>query len=695
MTTGTTPETEVATPEHPADDALLEVVQKSARRPGDRREWGIPAALAIIMLAQLWSSVVQLSITSDEIDHLHAGYRYLQCNDFGWNPEHPPLVKMIAAAPLMAMSIKDPIPRPCGLRNSKNYDFVVGHEFIFANPERMLTAARWAVSSLTILLLLTVWFFARKMFGLPVAIISGVLVAFDPNFLANGALVTTDSAAALGFVLAVYALYCYVTAPNSARLLALGFATGFALCLKHSTVLLAVILPMLVAGDAILSGREGLNRRLLRYAGALSIVAVIAFSVLWAGYGFRYAARPAGAAVWIPPKLPIAHGGMATKVIPALKQGHVLPEAYLVGLQDIVVNSEVGVGSFLLGTFYPKGSWFYFPVAATIKFTLPVLLMLVVSVVSWRYWRSKSRELLFLILPVIVYLTFSMSSHRNIGSRHVLPVLPLLTIFAAAGVWSFARNRRWAMVTLLALLAFHVGSSLHAYPNYLSYSNELWGGPSETYRYLANSDTDWGQAQKMARNYIAKTHPLNCFFLRTYHNLNSDYGIPCGGISEDQWDTVQTPFTGTMIISSTVFDGIGMPFVGAASHRIFKDLTPVTKLGGSALLVYEGTFDLSPLVAVQLVTKSRAVAEQAQDPQLALDLAQQAAQSDPSSGDAHVQICACYHTLGEMEKAEQECNLGLTLIRKDPQYGPWQIEYLKNFIARKGLRVYDSASRAQ
>ena len=61
------------------------------------------------------------------------------------------------------------------------------------------------------------WFFARKMFGLPVAIIAGVLVAFEPNLLAHGALVTTDVAAALGMVLVIYALYNYVTEPNATR----------------------------------------------------------------------------------------------------------------------------------------------------------------------------------------------------------------------------------------------------------------------------------------------------------------------------------------------------------------------------------------------------------------------------------------------------------------------------------------------
>ncbi|HTV66841.1 MAG TPA: glycosyltransferase family 39 protein, partial [Bryocella sp.] len=328
---------------------------------------------------QLWSSVVQLSITSDEIDHLHAAYRYWQCNDFGWNPEHPPLVKIVAGLPLQAMHINDPIQGACGHVDDKATDFILGHKFVFANSESMLTAARFAVSLFPVLLLLAVWFFARKLFGLPVAILCGILLAFEPNILAHGALVTTDVASALGIFLAVYALYCYELEPNFSRLLALGLATGFALCAKHSTVMLAIILPALVIGYALLAGRPGLGRRLLRRAGVLAAAATIAMVVLWASYGFRYAARPGGAAIAVPPKMVLAHGAAATKIIPQLQSWRVAPQAYLVGLQDVLVESEVGRVAFILGKLYKQGRWFYFPVAAAIKFTLPFLVMVLLS----------------------------------------------------------------------------------------------------------------------------------------------------------------------------------------------------------------------------------------------------------------------------------------------------------------------------
>lgn len=690
MTTETTPETEAVAQANAA--AAPAETEHAAPATKNWLEWAVLAALIVVMLVQLWSSVVQLSITSDEVDHLHAAYRYWECNDFGWNPEHPPLVKIVAGAPLQFMKINDPFPHGCGMQNSKVIDFLAGHQFTFANPESMLTGARFAASLFSIVLLLTTWFFTRKMFGTPTAMIAGVLIAFEPNVLAHGALVTTDVAASAGILLTLYALYCYLTRPNFTRIVALGLALGFALSVKHSTILLAAMLPAVLLADALLSHRSELGRRLLRYAGAFLAAGTIGFVVLWACYGFRYAARPYGASVWTPPWFEAAHGRFSTVVIPQLQRWHVAPQAYLVGLQDVLVCSELGRPTFLLGKLYRSGTWLYFPVSASIKFTLPLLLMVLVSALAVRFWKTRGRELLCLALPASIYLFFSMSSKLNMGIRHLLPVLPLLIIFASAGVWGTVRNRRWAMVTLAVLLAFHITSSLRAYPNYLSYGNEAWGGPGETYKYLANSDVDWGQAQKMARAFVDKTHPQNCFFLRTYNNKNSDYGIPCGGVSEIQWDQLDTPYTGTMIVSASMVNGIGVRGASVQTRRTFSGIKPVAKLGGSALLVYEGTIDVSPLVAAQLLVRARQVEG---NEQAVLELAQKASVLDPSSGDAHVVMCSSYQILGQIDKAEQECNTGLELVRKDPQYGPEQVKYLENFITQKGLKIYSGTSTPQ
>jgi hypothetical protein len=648
-------------------------------------QWIILAALVVVMLAQMWTSVYQLSVTSDEADHLHAGYRYLQCRDFGWNPEQPPLAKMVAALPLLAMNIQDPILSPCGMANGKMVDFQVGHDFLFANPESVLMAARMAASGLAILLLLTVWFFARRAFGVSTAVISGTLIAFEPNLLAHGSLVMTDVPAALGFVLAVYALYVYLSNPDRTRLVVLGLATGLALCLKHSTILLAVIVPSLVVIDALLLDSTERMRTLLRNLAALVSVMVIALVVLWGVYGFRYDSRPDQARPWTPARLESAHGAVATKVIPAIARWRILPQAYLIGLQDVLVESDEGKRMFLVGRMYPTGRWFYFPVAATIKFTLPTLLLMLVSAFAVGFWKKRKREAAFLLVPAAILLASAMSYTINIGIRHVLPLLPFLVIFAAAGTWSVARNRWWATLALLALLLFHAVSSLRAFPNYLSYSNELWGGPQNTYKYLSDSNADLGQALKMARHYVAASRPTHCWLIQPYNETASDYGIPC----DDIYSKIPPlHFDGTLIVSSILVDGVMSPF-WKRSASLFKDVQPKAKLGGSALFVYDGNFDLTPMVAAERLKLATSVGPR--DPQFAIAQASDVLSFDPNNGLANAVLCYSYATLGEAGMAEQHCNIALKLMREDRFSLPHDTADVTAFMRRHGLQIYSNS----
>lgn len=91
-------------------------------------------AIAVVLLAiiavELFMSTRQESQTFDESTHLFAGFEYWKHADFGRNPEHPPLVKLIAAAPLLTLNLKEPgvLPFPY----FKGQDFVNGSQFLYS-----------------------------------------------------------------------------------------------------------------------------------------------------------------------------------------------------------------------------------------------------------------------------------------------------------------------------------------------------------------------------------------------------------------------------------------------------------------------------------------------------------------------------------------------------------------------------------
>ena len=623
--------------------------------------------LALVLGVQLVAAVRQWSITSDEINHLHAGYRCLTCGDFGWNPEHPPLLKLVAALPLLAMQVNDPAPGACGMANSKAIDFHVGHDFTFANPERMLMAGRAAASLFVFALLALVWFGARKMFGVEAALIAASLLVFDPSMLAHGALVTTDMAATFGFLAAVLALYFYLESRVGFYLIITGVATGIALAVKHSSVLLAPALLALAILDPVFvsSAEKSRARRILENLAAVVIVGLIAVAVLWMTYGVRYAARPNGAETWANESVADSNSMIATRIIPGLERAHLLPEAYLKGFQDILVDPEViPRPAFLLGRVYRGGRWFYFPVAALIKFSAVVLIFALAACFSWRFWKKHRRELLFLIVPPAIFMAASCASNINMGIRHILPVLPFLILFGASGTWVLLSRYKNGLAVCAVAVFLHAASSLHAFPNYIAYSNEFWGGPSNTYRYLADSNVDWGQSMKEAKAYLDRAQPKSCWMIHAYNDMDSDYGIPCGETSEFKVDEPPQHFSGTVIVTASALAGILNYTGGARTAAMFRNLQPKAKLGGSALFVYEGDFDLSSFVASYHAQQSAGML--AYDARSAMREAQEAVWFDARNHIGHFVMCLAAEALGNPVQAEQECNATLKVLREDP-----------------------------
>jgi len=163
------------------------------------------------------------------------------------------------------------------------------------------------------------------------------------------------------------------------------------------------------------------------------------------------------------------------------------PEAYLYGVTDIVMLSREGRPAFLLGHIYPEGRWVYFPGVFVIKSTLAFLILLALLVAARGIWRRQyRRELFFLLVPSAIWFAIAMTSKLSIGLRHILPIYSFLIVLVGGAAWMLARqSRRWAYVVAL-LLAFHIVSSLWAYPNYLPYSNEAFGGPSNTHKVVSD-----------------------------------------------------------------------------------------------------------------------------------------------------------------------------------------------------------------
>ena len=112
--------------------------------------------------------------------------------------------------------------------------------------------------------------------------------------LANSDLVTTDMGVACLFLTTIYCFYLYARQPSALRLLVTGLAGGLTLSAKHSGILLAPMLLGLSCWRSHMPSEDGAGAWPGHCLADCAAIFVLAAVVLWAFYGFRYAARPAG-----------------------------------------------------------------------------------------------------------------------------------------------------------------------------------------------------------------------------------------------------------------------------------------------------------------------------------------------------------------------------------------------------------------
>lgn len=642
--------------------AVVERGSVQARLRPKRRGFVVGAVLALLLVfaVQVVTTVRQESLTWDEGDHIFAGYMSWKTHDFGFNPEHPPLMKSLATIPLLRLPLKVP---PNQHRFFKDESYLDGRDMLFGNGPAYSAATltfrvRMAAGVVALLLAVIVFFTASEMFGLGAGFLALVIVVFDPTVLAHSALVTTDVGVSCFFLAAVYAFYRYVKAPSAWRLVVAGVAAGLALATKHSAVLVAPMLVLLAVAEVVFRFderevvRRDWPRRALRMAGALVAIAVIAVVVLWGFYGFRYNARPGALrldptlAEYVHPLRPIEAKGILL-----LARLHVLPESYLYGLADVRAMAN-GMPSFIFGKVYDHGVWFYFPAVLVIKSTLGFLGLVVIAFAAVATRRMRRwREALFLLVPAVVYFWVAMGSSLNIGARHILPVYVFLFVFAAGGAWAWIeQSGRWSMewkALVAGLLLAHVLSSVRAYPNYMAYSNELWGGPAETHKVLTDSNTDWAQQLLAVKKYTDERGIKECWFAYFADPFlrPSDYGIPCKPLPtpDTSWAKVQYPvpevIRGPVLISAGDLTWFEAGSNVLNPYREFQGLKPMSEIQ-DGVMVYEGEFHVPLASATSHVLRSAELLTQKKngdalaEAQQAVALAPDALQTEMALGDA-------------------------------------------------------------
>jgi 4-amino-4-deoxy-L-arabinose transferase-like glycosyltransferase len=504
----------------------------------DRLQRFVVAGFLAFFLTVSLMSMSGKSATVDEPKYVAAGYAYLRTGDVRLNREHPPLMKAIAAALLLPLEL-DPVAAEGTSRER-------ARGFLFANrlsADRILFWGRLPVVLMGTALGWFVFWWSRRLAGPFAGLVALALYVCDPTITAHAQLITLDLGLAFFSTLAVYALLRYLGAPHPFNLWRLAFAFAAAVLTKFSALMLAPIYLTLTAFARMRRGPRGLIGCWARIFPAMAAATLLAAFV---AYGFDV--RPAGR----PPQSLVALIERATAPGSALRRVSLrLASAVPVPMPDFWKGMlfqtlrRSGPTGYLLGDEYPGARLAYFPVAFVVK-TPAGMLGIVALAAGIFLYRGVGRgtrshinpEEWGIALAAAGMFGLSLFYRFNVGIRYILPVYPLLFVAAATQIgWVTGLATRLRTPLLAAtgvLVALVALSSVRSYPHYLAYFNELVGGSKNGWRYLTNSNLDWGQDLGGLATYL-KRHGIAEVYLEYFGPSPPEYygirwkPVPSGG----------------------------------------------------------------------------------------------------------------------------------------------------------------------
>jgi hypothetical protein len=556
------------------------------------------------------SSMVDDSATMDEKAHLPAGYSYLTQKDMRLNPEHPPLIKDLAAVPLLFIkNINFPSKIKAWKEDiNKQWDF--GYYFLYkaGNPtDQMLFWARIPMILILILLGFYIFKWARELFGNKTALLSLFLFSFSPTFLTHGRLVTTDVGAAAGIFIAAYYFLKSLQNPSKKNIIWAGIAFGLAELCKFSAILLIPFFIFLALVYWIVK-----LKNLKQTLKILIFVFVIGFFLIWPIYQYH---------VWnYPPEKQVADSKfilqsfgnrpLANSVVWMADKPVLRPYAqYLLGVFMVLQRAVGGNTTYFMGEVSASGWKNYFPIVYLIKepLTFHILTLIALLYAAWlikrQFWVnafSRTKEVIKKHFPEFAMLSFiflywmaSLKSNLNIGVRHLLPVLPFTMVLASAGAVKLLKQPflKAKYVLLSGLLLWQATSVVSIYPHFLSYFNEIAGGPDNGYIYTVDSNLDWGQDLKRLKKWTDE-NKVDKIYVDYFGGGDAQYYLQ--EKYEPWWgdrNPKELPKGSYLAISATLLQGgRGEPVSGFNQaygyYNWLYQYKPITKIGYSIFVYY-------------------------------------------------------------------------------------------------------------
>jgi len=367
----------------------------------------------------------------------------------------------------------------------------------------------------TITLALLIYHWSALLYGKNAGLFSFLIFLLCPNFLAHGIFVSSDIFGCLFMTASFYFLWKFSKSGQIKNFLFASLSVALAQISKfsmiHLLILFLLLLPVIYFFHRqIVPGQKFSAGKLI---GLVFIFAGINWFVICAGHLFYGMFVPLNnyefRSTVFQNIQQLLHNVGDKLLLP-------LPSAYIKSMDAVMYFDHLGGGmpgslngkSYILGKSSVNGFWYYYFVVMLYKTTLPVLLLLCLTVfLYFKKYSSYSflRNEMYLILPAVYYLIYlDFFYSTQLGIRHIMIILPLLYIFTGFFIQQINAMPGWYFSC--GLIVYQCISVGLYFPHFLPYTNELITDKKMAYKKIADTNLCYGEGGKFLMEYRNR-HP--------------------------------------------------------------------------------------------------------------------------------------------------------------------------------------------
>lgn len=563
----------------------------------------------------------------DETAHIPAGYSYLKLHELRLNPEHPPLIKDLSAIPLVFMKLNFDTSKSFWTE-SPDGQWDAGNSFLyksFNDPDRIIFWSRIPIIILSIIFGLFIFFWARQLAGKLVGLFTLFIYAFDPNILGHNHFVTTDLGVAAFMAFSFYFFMKFIKDPSWKNVAWAGLFLGLLQLAKFSSIIMfpifafaGIVYPLVkINKNKTLDNWKFKLKNLGEYVGKALLIFFVSLIVVWLIYFLNFFNTPQENYLQIVNyNFNATDHALANNILTALGGNYFTRPLGEYGLGMAMVFKRVagGNGVYYLGQVTSKAFLSYFPVVFLLKEPISSLLFIFTALIYGFFKISQEavsacrsgiknawEKLVHFLRTKIVYVSMflfialysyvSITGNLNIGFRHLFPILPFVYILTAKTILGLGKNinsKKGDMIfnfSMLILVIFLITTTVFSYPSYTSYFNELAGSSQKGYRFVTDSNADWGQDLKRLKVFLDKHPEIGRIRVDYFGGGNTNYYL---GKKYTEWHDYTRPIeSGWYAISTNFLQGSIYDKSKSESNNYswLKNIEP-TYRAGTSILIY-------------------------------------------------------------------------------------------------------------